>query len=305
MIAQNMLELVGNTPLVRLNRVCPEGGAEIVVKLEGRNPSGSVKDRAALAMLLDAGDRITPDTLLVEPTSGNTGIGLAFVCAVKGWKLALVMPESMSLERRALLRGMGAELVLTPAAEGMGGSVREAERIVRETPGAMLVGQFDNPANPEGHRVTTAMEIWRDTEGCIDALVAGVGSGGTLCGTGERLKELKADIRVVAVEPAESPLLSTGNAGPHGIQGIGANFVPGNYDASVVDEVLAVPTEEALAMARRLMREEGILCGISSGANVAAAVQLATRPDMKGKRIVTIICDGADRYITTPLFQNA
>ena len=275
MIAQNMLELVGRTPLVRLNRVCPPDGAEVVVKLESRNPSGSVKDRAAWAMLMAAEDRIGPDTLLVEPTSGNTGIGLAFVCAVRGWRLVLVMPENMSLERRALLKGMGAELVLTPASEGMGGSVSKAEAIVRENPGAILVGQFDNPANREVHRRTTAEEIWADTEGHVDAFVAGVGSGGTVCGTGARLKELNPDVRIVAVEPAESPLLSEGQAGPHGIQGIGANFVPGNYDGAVVDEVLTVSTQDALAMARRLMREEGILAGISSGANVAAAVRLA------------------------------
>ena len=304
MIAQNMLELVGRTPLVRLNRVCPPDGAEVVVKLESRNPSGSVKDRAAWAMLMAAEDRIGPDTLLVEPTSGNTGIGLAFVCAVRGWRLILVMPESMSLERRALLKGMGAELVLTPASEGMGGSVRKAEAIVREHPGAILVGQFDNPANRDVHRQTTAEEIWADTEGHVDAFVAGVGSGGTLCGVGSRFKALNPAVRIVAVEPAESPLLSKGEAGPHGIQGIGANFVPGNYDSAVVDEVLTVDTQEALAMARRLMREEGILAGISSGANVAAAVRLAARPEMKGRRIVSIICDSADRYVSTPLFQE-
>ena len=304
MIAQNMLELVGRTPLVRLNRVCPADGAEVVVKLESRNPSGSVKDRAAWAMLMAAQDRIGPDTLLVEPTSGNTGIGLAFVCAVRGWRLILVMPENMSLERRALLKGMGAELVLTPASEGMGGSVRKAEAIVQEHPGAILVGQFDNPANREVHRRTTAEEIWADTDGRVDAFVAGVGSGGTVCGTGSRLKELNPALKVVAVEPAESPLLSAGVAGPHGIQGIGANFVPGNYDRSVVDEVLTVSTPDALAMARRLMREEGISAGISSGGNVAAAVRLAARPEMKGRRIVTIICDSADRYLSTPLFQE-
>lgn len=304
MIANNMLELVGHTPLVRLNRVAPKDGAEVIVKLEGRNPSGSVKDRAALAMLMDAADHITPDTLLVEPTSGNTGIGLAFICAVQGWKLTLVMPESMSLERRALLKGLGATLVLTPAAEGMGGAAREAERLVRETPGAILVGQFYNPANPRIHRETTAEEIWKDTDGKVDAFVAGIGTGGTLCGTSSRLKELNSALYAVAVEPAESPLLSTGKAGPHGIQGIGANFVPDNYDKSVVNEVLPIPTQEALGMARRLMKEEGILCGISSGANVAAAVRLAKRPEMKGKRIVTVICDGGDRYVSTALFQQ-
>lgn len=304
MIAKDMLELVGNTPMVRLNKVAPAGGGEVVVKLESRNPAGSIKDRAAYSMLRDAEARgkITADTLLVEPTSGNTGIGLAFVCAVRGWKLVLVMPESMSLERRKLLAGMGAKLVLTPAAGGMAAAVAEAGRIVSETPGALLVGQFDNPANADAHYRTTAQEIWADTEGRIDAFVAGVGSGGTVSGTGRGLKEHRPDIRIVAAEPAESPLLSAGHAGPHGIQGIGANFVPGNYDKGIVDEVITVKTEDAVAMARRLITEEGISCGISSGANVAAAVKLASRPEMAGKRVVTIICDAADRYLSTVLF---
>lgn len=307
MIMNNMLELLGNTPLVRLGSVSAGCVGEVVVKLENRNPSGSVKDRAAWAMLMaaEAEGRITPQTLLVEPTSGNTGIALAFVCAVRKWRLALVMPESMSTERRALLRGLGAELVLTPAAEGMNGAVKEAERMVAANPGALLVGQFVNPANPEIHRRTTAEEIWRDTEGRVDAFVAGIGTGGTVSGVGSRLKELFPAVRIVGVEPAESPLLTEGRSGPHLIQGIGANFVPGNYDPAAVDEVLAVPGLEAMDMARRLMREEGILCGISSGANVAAAVRVASRPDMAGKRVVTIICDGAERYISTDLFQRA
>lgn len=304
MIAQNMLELLGNTPLVRLNRLAAGCGAEVVVKLENRNPSGSVKDRAAWAMLMAAEGRITPDTLLVEPTSGNTGIALAFVCAVNGWKLTLVMPESMSAERRALLRGLGATLVLTPAAAGMNGAVAEADRLVAETPGAMLLGQFSNPANPEIHRKTTAEEIWRDTDGRVDAFVAGIGSGGTVSGVGARLKELNPAVLVVGVEPAESPLLTEGRSGPHAIQGIGANFIPANFNPAVVDTVMTIPGDEALAMARRLMREEGILCGISSGANVAAALRLASRPDMQGKRVVTVICDGAERYISTALFTE-
>ena len=304
MIAQNMLELVGRTPLVRLNRVCPADGAEVVVKLESRNPSGSVKDRAAWAMLMAAQDRIGPDTLLVEPTSGNTGIGLAFVCAVRGWRLILVMPENMSLERRALLKGMGAELVLTPASEGMGGSVRKAEAIVQEHPGAILVGQFDNPANREVHRRTTAEEIWADTDGRVDAFVAGVGSGGTVCGTGSRLKELNPALKVVAVEPAESPLLSAGVAGPHGIQGIGANFVPGNYDRSVVDEILTATEDDAYAAGRALARTEGILAGITSGAALWAAEELARRPENQGKLIVALLPDSGERYLSTPLFRD-
>lgn len=306
MIAENMLALVGNTPLVRLNRVTDGATAEVVVKLESRNPSGSVKDRAALFMLEDAEAKglIGKDTVLVEPTSGNTGIGLAFVCAVRGWKLVLTMPESMSLERRAMLSGMGAHLVLTPASAGMAGAVSEAERIVAETPGAVLVGQFVNPANPEAHRRTTAEEIWRDTDHKVDVFVAGAGTGGTVSGTGARLKEWNPGVRVYAVEPAESAVLSGGKPGVHGIQGIGAGFVPDAYDPSVVDGVIPVPTEQALCMARRLMREEGISCGISSGANVYAAVQLARSPEMCGQRIVTIICDSADRYISTDLFPK-
>lgn len=306
MIAENMLALVGNTPLVRLNRVTDNAPAEVVVKLESRNPSGSVKDRAALFMLADAESKglINKDTVLVEPTSGNTGIGLAFVCAVRGWKLILTMPESMSLERRAMLAGMGASLVLTPAAQGMAGAVAKAERIVAETPGALLVGQFINPANPEAHRKTTAEEIWRDADNRVDAFVAGAGTGGTVTGTGSRLKELNPDVRVYAAEPAESAVLSGGEPGPHGIQGIGAGFVPEVYDPTVVDGVIAVPTKDALSMAGRLMREEGISCGISSGANVFAAVELARRPEMRGKRIVTVICDSADRYISTDLFPK-
>ena len=305
-IASNMLELIGNTPLVRLNKLAEGLPAEVVVKLEMFNPTGSVKDRPALAMLEAAEEagKIKPDTVLIEPTSGNTGIGLAFICAVKGWRLILTMPESMSLERRAMLAALGAELMLTPAAKGMRGAVEAAEKYVAEHPGALLVGQFINPANPAMHRKTTAEEIWRDTGGEVDVFAAAVGTGGTLSGAGGRLKELNPELKVVAVEPVESPVLSGGVPGPHGIQGIGAGFVPEVLDRAVIDEVVAVSLDEALTTARRLMREEGILGGISSGANVAAALKLAADPKYAGKRIVTIICDLADRYISTALFTG-
>ena len=305
-IASNMLELIGNTPLVRLNKLTEGLPAEVVVKLEMFNPTGSVKDRPALAMLeaAESTGKIKPDAVLIEPTSGNTGIGLAFICAVKGWRLILTMPESMSLERRAMLAALGAELMLTPAAKGMRGAVEAAEKYVAEHPGSILVGQFINPANPAMHRKTTAEEIWRDTGGAVDVFAAAVGTGGTLSGAGGRLKELNPELKVVAVEPAESPVLSGGVPGPHGIQGIGAGFVPEVLDRAVIDEVMTVSLDEALATARRLMREEGILGGISSGANVAAALKLAADPKYAGKRIVTIICDLADRYISTALFTG-
>lgn len=305
-IASNMLELIGNTPLVRLNKLTEGLPAEVLVKLEMFNPTGSVKDRPALAMLeaAEAAGKIRPDTVLIEPTSGNTGIGLAFICAVKGWRLILTMPESMSLERRAMLAALGAELMLTPAAKGMRGAVEAAEKYVAEHPGSLLVGQFINPANPAIHRKTTAEEIWRDTGGQVDVFAAAVGTGGTLSGAGGRLKELNPELKVVAVEPVESPVLSGGVPGPHGIQGIGAGFVPEVLDRAVIDEVVTVSLDEALTTARRLIREEGILGGISSGANVAAALKLAADPKYAGKRIVTIACDLADRYISTPLFTG-
>ncbi len=305
-IASNMLELIGNTPMVRLNRMSEGLAAEVVVKLEMFNPTGSVKDRPALAMLEAAAARgeIGPDTVLIEPTSGNTGIGLAFICAVKGWRLLLTMPESMSLERRAMLTALGAELMLTPAAKGMRGAVEAAEKFVAEHPGSILVGQFINPANPDMHRRTTAEEIWRDTGGQVDIFVAGVGTGGTLTGAGGRLKELNPALKLVAVEPAESPVLSGGAPGPHGIQGIGAGFVPEVLDRALMDEIITVSLDDALATARRLMREEGILAGISSGANVFAALKLAADPQYAGKRIVTVACDLADRYISTALFTG-
>ena len=305
-IANNMLELIGNTPMVRLNKMAEGLAAEVVVKLEMFNPTGSVKDRPALAMLeaAEAAGKIGPDTVLIEPTSGNTGIGLAFICAVKGWRLVLTMPESMSMERRAMLAALGAELLLTPAAKGMRGAVEAAEKFVADNPGSLLVGQFINPANPDMHRRTTAEEIWRDTGGQVDVFIAAVGTGGTLSGAGGRLKELNPELKVVAVEPVESPVLSGGMPGPHGIQGIGAGFVPEVLDRGIIDAIVTVNLDEALGTARRLMREEGILAGISSGANVSAALKLAADPKYAGQRIVTVACDIADRYISTALFAS-
>ena len=305
-IASNMLELVGHTPLVELNRVTEGCHARVVAKLESFNPCGSVKDRIGVNMLLDAEARglLDKDTLIVEPTSGNTGIGLAFMCAVRGYCLVLTMPESMSIERRKLLGGFGAKLVLTPAAEGMTGAIREAERIVASSEKAFMPQQFRNPANPAAHRMTTALEIWSDTDGRVDIFVAGVGTGGTVTGVGQVLKERNPDVRIVAVEPADSPVLSGGKAGPHKIQGIGAGFVPDVLDRSVLDEVKTVANEDAIAMAGRLMREEGVMCGISSGANVHAAVELARLAENRDKLIVCIICDTGERYLSTELFEQ-
>ena len=305
-IASSMTDLVGKTPMVRLNKVTLGCVAEIVAKLENFNPCSSVKDRIALNMVEAAIARgeIAPGAVLVEPTSGNTGVGLAFVCAVRGLKLVLTMPESMSAERRALLKAFGTTLVLTPAAKGMRGAVEEAERIVADTPGAVMLQQFANPDNPAAHEATTGPEIWADTDGMIDCFVAGVGTGGTITGTGRYLKGRNPDIRVIAVEPAESAVLSGGAPGPHAIQGIGAGFVPPVLDTSVYDEVMPVPGADALTMARRLLQEEGILCGISSGANVHAAIAYARRPENAGKRVVCIICDTGERYLSTPLFAS-
>lgn len=305
-IAQNMLDLVGKTPLVRLNRVAEGCEADVVAKLEFFNPCSSVKDRIGMNMIeaAEKAGHITAGTVIVEPTSGNTGLGLAFACAVKGYKLILTMPESMSNERKALLRGFGATLVLTPAAEGMGGAVREAERIVAQTPDAFMPQQFENPANPEIHRLTTFKEIWQDTDGTVDIFVAGVGTGGTLTGVGSMLKKANPAARCVAVEPDASPVLSGGKPGPHAIQGIGAGFVPGVLERDVIDEVFRVTNDDAIAMARRLIREEGILCGISSGAIAHAAVEIAKRPENKGKRVVFIVCDTAERYLSTALFAD-
>ena len=305
-IANSMTELVGNTPLVRLNRMAQGCLAEVVVKLEFFNPLASVKDRIALNMIDEAerGGLIRPGTVIVEPTSGNTGVGLAFVCAVRGYHLVLTMPESMSVERRMLLAAMGAELVLTPAAKGMAGAVAEAEKILASLEDGFMPGQFVNPANPAMHERTTAEELWRDTDGRIDALVAGVGTGGTITGVGRTLKRRKPEFMAVAVEPAASPLLSAGTAGPHKIQGIGANFIPGVLDRKVVDRIITVTNEDAMATARALAREEGILGGISSGANVWAALELAREPEMKGKLIVAIVCDTGERYLSTELFAS-
>ncbi|WP_028587631.1 cysteine synthase A [Desulfocurvus vexinensis] len=304
-IAQDMTRLVGRTPLVRLNRVAAGLPATVVAKLEFFNPGSSVKDRIALGMVeaAEAAGRLEPGAVVVEPTSGNTGIGLALVCAVRGYRLILTMPESMSVERRALLAGFGAELVLTPAARGMTGAIEQARAILAATPGAFMPSQFDNPANPATHEATTAVELWDDTDGALDVLVAGVGTGGTLSGVARALKARKPGLRAVAVEPADSPVLSGGAPGPHGIQGIGAGFVPGNADTALFDEVVPVATADALTMARRLMREEGIACGISSGAAAHVAVQVAARPENAGRLVVCVIPDTAERYLSTALFQ--
>ncbi|GAB6124357.1 cysteine synthase A [Humidesulfovibrio idahonensis] len=306
-IAQSMAELIGKTPLVRLNKLSEGLGATLLAKLESRNPGGSIKDRIGASMIEEAlkTGRITTQSLIVEPTSGNTGIGLALICAIKGMKLVLTMPESMSVERRKLLTGYGAQIVLTPAAEGMTGAIRKAAAIVAETAGAFMPMQFDNPANPAAHRATTALEIWEDTDGQVDCFVAGVGTGGTLTGVGQVLKAKKPGVRAVAVEPSDSPVLSGGKAGPHKIQGIGAGFVPSVLDTKIYDEIIQVGAQDAFDTARRMMREEGISCGISSGANAFAAMQLAARPEMAGKMIVFIVCDTGERYLSTPLFAEA
>ncbi|MGE0025855.1 MAG: cysteine synthase A [Thermoleophilia bacterium] len=306
-IADSITELIGRTPLVRLSRIGDGAGAEVLGKLESFNPAGSVKDRIGLAMIeaAEAEGRLVPgESVIVEPTSGNTGIALAFVAAAKGYRCILTMPETMSVERRTLLRAYGAELVLTPGAEGMRGAIARAEEIAEATPGAFVPQQFQNPANPAAHRRTTAEEIWSDTGGAVDILVAGVGTGGSITGVAEVLRERKPGFRAVAVEPADSPVLSGGTPGPHKIQGIGAGFIPGVLNTSVYDEVLTVVADDAFAMARRLAREEGILVGISAGANVHAALEVARRPENAGTVIVTFLCDTGERYLTTPLFDE-
>jgi cysteine synthase A len=306
-IADSITELIGRTPLVRLGRVTDGADAQVLGKLESFNPAGSVKDRIGLAMIeaAEAEGRLVPgQSVIVEPTSGNTGIALAFVAAAKGYRCILTMPETMSVERRTLLRAYGAELVLTPGAEGMRGAIAKAEEIAEATPGAFVPQQFVNPANPAIHRRTTAEEIWADTDGAVDILVAGVGTGGSITGVAEALRERKPDFRAVAVEPTDSPVLSGGNPGPHKIQGIGAGFIPGVLNTSVYDEVLTVDADDAFAMSRRLAREEGILVGISAGANVHAALEVARRPENAGKTIVTFLCDTGERYLTTPLFDE-
>ena len=305
-IANNVAELVGNTPLVKLNRLAPANGATVALKLEFFNPAHSVKDRIAVAMLdaAEAAGKITPDTVVLEPTSGNTGIGLAMVCAARGYKCAFVMPETMSRERKLLLKAYGADLILTPGPEGMPGAVRKAEELAAADARYFIPQQFENPANPAIHRATTAEEIWADTDGQVDIFVAGVGTGGTVTGVGEALKAKKPGVKVIAVEPAASPVLSGGNRGPHPIQGIGAGFVPGVLNTGVYDEIVQVPNDAALDTARRLAREEDLLVGISSGAAVWSALQVAERPENAGKLIVVIIPSFGERYLSTPLFAG-
>ncbi len=303
-IHNSILDLIGSTPLVKLNKI-NDGLADIAVKLECFNPGNSIKDRPALNMIETAENegKINKDTVIIEPTSGNTGIGLALVCAVKGYKLILTMPENMSVERRKMLLGYGAELVLTPKEEGMKGAVDKASELAREYPNSFIASQFSNPANPRIHELTTAQEIIEDTNGKIDIFVASFGTGGTVSGVGKALKEYNPNIKIIAVEPSESPLVTQGTSAPHGIQGIGANFVPDNFNRSVIDEIITVKTDDAIETAKRLAKEEGICCGISTGANVKATLELSKRPENKGKLIVTINCDYGERYLSTELFE--
>ncbi|MEW6944526.1 cysteine synthase A [Trueperella pyogenes] len=306
MIYNNATELVGKTPLVRMNRIVGDAGAQVLAKLEFYNPANSVKDRIGVAIVdaAEASGQLKPGGTIVEATSGNTGIALAWVGAARGYNVVLTMPASMSKERRALLRGFGAELELTDPATGMKGAVARAKEIAAERPGSILASQFANVANPAKHRASTGPEIWEDTEGKIDILVAGIGTGGTLTGAGSYLREKNPNLQIVAVEPAESPLLSEGKAGPHGIQGIGANFVPDVLDTDIYDEVLPVASADAIEMARRVAHEEGLLVGISSGAALKAAAEVAARPEHTGKTIVAIVPDFGERYLSTPLFEG-
>lgn len=305
-IANNVAELIGNTPLVKLNKLAPKNGATLALKLEFFNPAHSVKDRIAAAMLdaAEAAGLIKPDTIILEPTSGNTGIGLAMVCAARGYKCAFVMPETMSRERKLLLKAYGADLILTPGPEGMPGAVKKAQELAAADSRYLIPQQFENPANPAIHRKTTAEEIWADTDGQVDIFVSGVGTGGTVTGVGEVLKARKPGVQVIAVEPAASPILSGGQRGPHPIQGIGAGFVPGVLNTQVYDEVVQVPNDAALDVARRLASEEGLLVGISSGAAVWAALQVAERPENAGKLVVVIIPSFGERYLSTVLYQH-
>ena len=304
-IANDITELIGNTPLVKLSKITKDVEAEIVGKLEFFNPTGSVKDRIGVSMITEAEKKglLKKDSVVVEPTSGNTGISLAFVCAVKGYRLVLTMPDTMSIERRKILEAFGAEIVLTPGSEGMKGAIKKAEEIVKKNCKAFMPQQFNNPANPEIHRKTTALEIWKDTDGKVDILVSGVGTGGTITGVAEVIKKRKPSFKAIAVEPANSPVLSGGEPGPHKIQGIGAGFVPGVLNRDIIDEIITVTNEEAMICARRLTKEEGIFAGISSGAAVWAAIKVAKRKENKGKLIVVILPDLGDRYLSTELFQ--
>jgi cysteine synthase len=305
-IAEDVTELVGNTPLVRLRRVTEGAVADVVAKLEYFNPGGSVKDRIGVAML-DAAEQaglLKPDTIILEPTSGNTGIALAMVAAARGYKLVLTMPDTMSIERRVLLRAYGAELVLTPGKDGMPGAIAKAEELAKSDQRYFVPQQFENPANPAIHRATTAEEVWKQTDGKVDIFIAGVGTGGTITGVAQVLKERKPDIKFIAVEPAASPVLSGGQKGPHPIQGIGAGFIPPVYDEDVVDEIIAVGNDDALNLARRLAKEEGLLVGISSGAAVVAALQVAHRPENAGKLVVVVLPSNGERYLSTVLFSD-
>ena len=300
-------QLIGKTPLLELTNIAKNDSlkATVLVKLEGRNPAGSAKDRVALSMVLDAEEKgiLKPGSVIIEPTSGNTGIGLCSVAAARGYKCIIVMPDSMSMERRLLMTAFGGELVLTPGAGGMSAAIAKAEELAKEIPGSWIAGQFVNPANPKAHYLTTGPEIWEDTDGNVDIFVAGIGTGGTITGTGKYLKEKNPQVKIVGVEPADSPLITKGKAGPHGIQGIGANFIPEILDTGILDEVVTVTTEAAYAAGRRMGTEEGVLAGISAGAALHAALELAKKEENAGKTIVALLPDSGDRYLTTPMYQ--